>query len=112
MSWGVAPAAPASPRVRRDCSAEIASAGVANGEILGAQAQNHGAARAEFGVDGCRDFFSQLGVAVEHGHLGAQAGQFACGGLAEARCAAGHEGGLSLNLHGVCPWVLGVKRRA
>ena len=28
------------------------------------------------------------------------------------QAAAGHEGGLSLNLHGVCPWVLGVKRRA
>jgi hypothetical protein len=38
-------------------------------------------------------------VHVEHGDLGAQAGQFARGGLAEARSAAGDEGGLSLNVH-------------
>ena len=39
-------------------------------------------------------------VDVEHGDLGAQAGEFAGGGLAEARSAAGDEGGLSLNVHG------------
>jgi hypothetical protein len=38
-------------------------------------------------------------VDVEHGDLGAQAGEFAGGGLAEARSAAGDEGGLSLNVH-------------
>jgi hypothetical protein len=38
-------------------------------------------------------------VHVEHGDLRAQAGQFARGGLAEARSAAGDEGGLSLNVH-------------
>jgi hypothetical protein len=38
-------------------------------------------------------------VDVEHGDLGAQAGEFARGGLAEAGSATGDECGLSLNVH-------------
>ena len=45
-------------------------------------------------------------VDVEHGDLGAQAGELTGGGLAEARPAAGDEGGLSLNVHGWTPWIL------
>ena len=66
------------------------------GDVAGA---GHGAPIAECGVDRLRHLLGQRGIAVEHGHLGAQAGQFACGSLAEARCATGDEGGLSLNLH-------------
>jgi hypothetical protein len=54
-------------------------------------------------VDVGGHLFSQRHVDVQHGHLGAQAGQLACGGLAQARCTAGDEGGLSLNVHGVLP---------
>ncbi|MNT25966.1 hypothetical protein D3C72_1615130 [compost metagenome] len=59
-------------------------------------------------ADVCRHLFSERGVAVEHGDLGAQAREFARGGLAEARGAAGDECGLSFDLHGLSPeWVSG-----
>ena len=40
-------------------------------------------------------------VDVQHRDLGAQAGEFACGGLAEAGAATGDEGDVVLDLH-VC----------
>ena len=52
-------------------------------------------------------FSRQLGVDVEHGDLGAQPRQFARGGFAEARGAAGDERGLSLDVHGVSPSAVG-----
>ena len=66
------------------------------GDVAGA---GQGAALAVGGVDLGRDLLGVGGIHVEHGHAGAQAGEFMGRGFAEAGASARDQSGLSLNNH-------------